>query len=102
MSRLFGAHPNTPVSVANFLCGSVVLLITLPYHRFFLYNTLQPILKIQELVPRGISQHSHDREKLHSLLVGWRIRKKDELGFVSIAVRMFPLQVAAKKEEEKN
>lgn len=86
MSRFFASQPNAPISFGNLVFGSVVLLITLPYHRFFLNNTLQPVLQMQDLALRGILRHSHDREKLHAMLTGWRSRKKDELGFVSIAV----------------
>lgn len=86
MPRFVIGRPNVPVTLGNVVFGSVVLLITLPYHRFFLNNTLQPIFKMQDLAVRGVFRHTHDREKLHSMLSSWRSRKKDELGFVSIAV----------------
>ncbi len=64
----------------------LIQLVTLPYHRFFTYNTLKPALEIQEYALRGLERDSLDRKKLHSLLCGWRTRKKDELAFVSVGV----------------
>jgi hypothetical protein len=69
--------------------GGIVQLITLPYHRFFNYNTLRPALEIEKYAGQGIDRDSHGRAKLHSLLSGWRGRKRDELGFVSVTVGCF-------------
>ncbi|KAH7165192.1 hypothetical protein EDB81DRAFT_852139 [Dactylonectria macrodidyma] len=85
MSGFFRAQQSALITPADYLVGGLVLLITLPYHRFFLFNTLQPALKIDEFAARDITRHTIEREKLHALLLGWRVRKKDELGFVSIA-----------------
>lgn len=85
---LFRQRPNAPISVTDVLFGGCILLVTLPYHRFFRFNTLQPLLEIRGHAARGIKRHADERKKLHSLLLGWRIRKKDELSFVSIAVSL--------------
>ncbi|KAF2464796.1 uncharacterized protein BDR25DRAFT_319053 [Lindgomyces ingoldianus] len=69
--------------LADLLLWGLIQLVTLPYHRFFTYNTLKPALEIQEYATRGVERNSLDRKKLHSLLCGWRTRKRDELAFVS-------------------
>ncbi|KAF2176807.1 hypothetical protein K469DRAFT_755439 [Zopfia rhizophila CBS 207.26] len=76
---------NVGKTVLDLVFRGLVQLITLPYHRFFTYNTLKPAAEILEHAARGIECNSPDREKLHSLLSGWRTRKKDELIFVSVA-----------------
>ncbi len=79
--------PGLATIVVNLIFRGIVQLITLPYHRFFTFNTLTPILELEAHAKRGLERGSPDREKLHSILVGWQARKKDELGFVSLAVR---------------
>ena len=74
----------------NLVFGGLVQLITLPYHRFFVFNTLKPAQEIELHAADGIQRNSANRVLLHSLLTGWRARKKDELAFVSIAV-LFPI-----------
>ncbi|KAF3904570.1 hypothetical protein ABW21_db0202627 [Orbilia brochopaga] len=63
----------------------IVLLVTLPYHRFFLYNTLKPTEIIERFAPHGTEDGSPQREKIYDLLKNWRERKKGELEFISIA-----------------
>ncbi|EWC47881.1 hypothetical protein DRE_02763 [Drechslerella stenobrocha 248] len=63
----------------------IVLLVTLPYHRFFLYNTLRPSEIIENYAPHGTEDGSPQREKIHGLLRNWRARKKAELEFITIA-----------------
>ncbi|KAF3909569.1 hypothetical protein AA313_de0205487 [Arthrobotrys entomopaga] len=63
----------------------LVLLVTLPYHRFFLYNNLRPVEIIEKFAPYGTENGSPDREKICGLLKNWRARKKGELDFISIA-----------------
>ncbi|KAF3913295.1 hypothetical protein ABW20_dc0100999 [Dactylellina cionopaga] len=63
----------------------VVLIISLPYHRFFLYNTLRPTEVVEKFAPYGTENGSPYREKVCNLLKNWRARKKAELEFVSLA-----------------
>jgi hypothetical protein len=72
-------------TLLELLWWAIIQLITLPYHRFFTYNTLNPILEIQTYAESGVENNSPDRARLHALLRGWRNRKKDELTFVSVA-----------------
>ena len=75
---------------SDLLFGGLVQLITLPYHRFFTYNTLRPAQEIQRHAARGgIQRASSEREALHAVLVGWRSRKKDELNFAALAVGFY-------------
>ncbi|KAJ6258791.1 hypothetical protein Dda_6845 [Drechslerella dactyloides] len=67
----------------------LVLLVTLPYHRFFLYNTLRPTEIIERFAPHGTEDGSPQREKICDLLKNWRARKKGELEFISIAVCIY-------------
>ena len=59
----------------------VVFLGTVPYYRFFQFNTLGPILRIAKYS----SQRGQSR-KVYQLLVRWRTRKLAELQLISIAV----------------
>ncbi|KAK3376798.1 hypothetical protein B0T24DRAFT_229707 [Lasiosphaeria ovina] len=70
---------------SELLFGGLVQLITLPYHRFFTYNTLRPIQEVLRHASTGVQPDSPDRRELHAVLVGWRTRKKDELSFVAVA-----------------
>lgn len=73
-------------TLTNLLFEGIVQLITLPYHRFFLNNTLRPTKEILNFADGGVARHGPDRKKLHALLFGWRNRKVNELTFVSVAV----------------
>ncbi|KAK3384943.1 hypothetical protein B0H63DRAFT_522291 [Podospora didyma] len=72
-------------NISELLFGGVVQLITLPYRRFFTYNTLRPVQDMVSHAARGVDPTSPDRQSLHAVLVSWRSRKKDELGFVAVA-----------------
>ena len=73
-------------TLLEFVWWAIIQLITLPYHRFFTYNTLNPILEIQTYAESEVENNLPDRGRLHALLRGWRNRKKDELAFVSVGV----------------
>ncbi|KAK3366533.1 hypothetical protein B0H63DRAFT_92239 [Podospora didyma] len=73
-------------NISELLFGGVLQLITLPYHRFFTYNTLRPVQDMVRHAARGVDPTSPDRQSLHAILVSWRSRKNDELGFVAVAV----------------
>lgn len=73
-------------TVLELLWWAIIQLITLPYHRFFTYNTLNPVLEIQTYAASGVGNDLPDQRRLHALLRGWRSRKKDELAFVSVGV----------------
>ncbi|KAE9380913.1 hypothetical protein N431DRAFT_459827 [Stipitochalara longipes BDJ] len=67
-------------TVTQGIAGLLVKLITLPYYRFFNFNTLQPI--------QHIGQQTIQRESLTVILASltrWRERKAEELQFISIA-----------------
>jgi len=82
----------TNYTPSDIIFGGLVQLLTLPYHRFFTYNTLRPAQEIQRHAARGgVQRTSPDREALHSVLVGWRSRKKDELNFAALAVWHQPI-----------
>ncbi|OCL12312.1 hypothetical protein AOQ84DRAFT_263196, partial [Glonium stellatum] len=58
----------------------LVGLITLPYYRFFNFNTLRPI--------EDIARHTSEQNSLPivlALLDRWRTRKRNELDFITIA-----------------
>ena len=79
--------PSPTYSVKDLILFGLVQLITLPYHRFFNYNTLKPAREIQQHAANGVQRHSTDRVKLYRVLVDWRSRKQHELNFVAVAVR---------------
>jgi hypothetical protein len=54
---------------------------TLPYYRFYYFNTLGVLQRIAI-----VAQNPSDFPKLLSLLKHWRLRKLSELQFISIAV----------------
>ncbi|MCJ1270604.1 hypothetical protein MMC22_010501 [Lobaria immixta] len=58
----------------------VVFLGTVPYYRFFQFNTLGPILRIAKY-----SSRRGQSRKVSQLLARWRTRKLAELQFISIA-----------------
>ncbi|KAK3940916.1 hypothetical protein QBC46DRAFT_312694 [Diplogelasinospora grovesii] len=86
-------------TVSDILFGGLVQLVTLPYHRFFTYNTLRPAQEIERLARTGGSITQRDdtpgREALYTVLVGWRARKKDELSFVALAATVLTAIVTA-------
>ncbi|KAK3690092.1 hypothetical protein B0T22DRAFT_462978 [Podospora appendiculata] len=75
--------------------GGFVQLITLPYHRFFTYNTLRPAQEVQKHATLGVESGSSDRIELYAVIVGWRVRKKDELGFVALAATVLTAIITA-------
>ena len=56
-------------------------VITLPYYRIYRFNTLRPI----ELIALYLSKSNTD-SKLLQHIERWRVRKLQELQYVSIAV----------------
>ena len=73
----------------SYLLG-LVRLITLPYHRFFNNNTLKLAreIRVQQYAENEVQQYSTDRVRLYRVLVDWRSRKKHELKFLAVAVRL--------------
>ncbi|KAN0120313.1 hypothetical protein V8E51_002521 [Hyaloscypha variabilis] len=69
------------VTVSQSVAGLLVKLITLPYYRFFNFNTLKPIQHIGQLT---VQRESHT--VILASLTRWRERKVEELQFISIAV----------------
>lgn len=57
-------------------------LVTLPYYRFFQFNTLKPIHRLV-----ACASNPRQSNKLIHLIAHWRTRKLAELQFISIAVR---------------
>ncbi|KAM7192144.1 hypothetical protein V8F20_008979 [Naviculisporaceae sp. PSN 640] len=86
-------------SLTDILFYALINLLTLPYHRFFTYNTLRPAQLLQshanlaELSSTYSSAPS--RHLLHCTLVAWRSRKKDELNFSIIAATVITAIVTA-------
>ena len=78
----------TGFTISNLVFQGIVQLVTLPYHRFFTNNTLRPILELEKHAKNGLDPTSVEWAKLISLVTGWQARKKDELGFVSLTVRL--------------
>jgi hypothetical protein len=59
-----------------------VWLVTLPYYRFYHFNTMDPIMRL--------SKYTAEPDRFDSILLllsRWRTRKTAELHFISIAVR---------------
>ena len=73
-------------TVSDIVFGGLVQLITLPYHRFFTYNTLRPAQEVAKHAQFGVARNGPDRKELYAVVAGWRSRKKDELQFVALAV----------------
>lgn len=80
--------PSPRHSIKDLIFLGLVQLITLPYHRFFNYNTLKPAQEILRYADNGVQQYSTDRVRLYRVLVEWRSRKQHELKFVAVAVRL--------------
>lgn len=57
-------------------------LVTLPYYRFFQFNTIKPIYRLA-----ACASNPRQSNKLIYLIAHWRKRKLAELQFISIAVR---------------
>lgn len=57
-------------------------LVTLPYYRFFQFNTTKPIFRLAVC-----ASNPNQSSKLIYLIAHWRTRKLAELQFISIAVR---------------
>jgi len=57
-------------------------LVTLPYYRFFQFNTTKPIFRLA-----ACASNPSQSSKLIHLIAHWRTRKLAELQFISIAVR---------------
>ncbi|KAM7192476.1 hypothetical protein V8F33_008351, partial [Rhypophila sp. PSN 637] len=79
------------------LFSSLVFLLTLPYHRFFTYNTLLPAREIAKHASSGGADNpsSPDREHLYAIILSWRARKKDELSFAALAATVITAIVTA-------
>ncbi|KAM7218863.1 hypothetical protein V8F06_005743, partial [Rhypophila decipiens] len=79
------------------LFSSLVFLLTLPYHRFFTYNTLLPAREIAKHASSGgvDNPSSPDREHLYAIILSWRARKKDELSFAALAATVLTAIVTA-------
>jgi len=68
---------------ASILSTIVMRIGTLPYYRFFQYNTYDPIIRIA-----GCTKQKVSLDHLLKRLSRWRLRKLMELQFVSLAVRV--------------
>lgn len=85
------------LSPTDILFSSLVTLLTLPYHRFFTYNTLRPAQEIQKHAQQGgvDDRFSPERQHLYSILVAWRSRKRDEINFAVVAATVITAIVTA-------
>ena len=59
----------------------LIHLVTLPYYRFFQFNTIKPIYRLA-----ACASNPGQTKRLLRLIVHWRTRKLAELQFISIAV----------------
>ncbi|KAK3321927.1 hypothetical protein B0H66DRAFT_183417 [Apodospora peruviana] len=85
----------TNYTLSDIVFGGLVQLLTLPYHRFFTYNTLRPAQEVAKHADSGLERDAPDRAELYGVLVGWRERKKDELNFAALAATVITAIVTA-------
>ncbi|KAK6362383.1 hypothetical protein TWF730_006073 [Orbilia blumenaviensis] len=71
--------------ITSRILQGVVLFLTLPHHRFFIYNTLKPVQLIENHLLRQEEDSAQNRRRVSMLIANWRQRKKGELEFVSLA-----------------
>lgn len=64
------------------LSMALMWILTLPYYRYFQVNTLSPLQRMSKA-----ASLPDERESLSRLLTRWRVRKLEELRFITIAVR---------------
>ena len=64
------------------LSMALMWILTLPYYRYFQVNTLSPIQRMSKA-----ASLPDERATLSRLLTRWRVRKLEELRFITIAVR---------------
>lgn len=71
----------TPQQLPETIALTLLYGATIPYYRYFEFNTLGPIRRLADC-----NSHPDKQNNLVAILIQWRERKTYELQFVSIAV----------------
>ncbi|KAK3947688.1 hypothetical protein QBC32DRAFT_223631 [Pseudoneurospora amorphoporcata] len=87
--------PDTLRYTATVILTCIRFLVTLPYQRLLIYNTVQPAQVIKKLASSGFEAGTTGREELWIEIAAWRQRKRDELQFVAVAATVMTAIITA-------
>ncbi|KAK1779626.1 hypothetical protein QBC45DRAFT_441713 [Copromyces sp. CBS 386.78] len=88
-------RPGTLRYTATVILTCNRFLVTLPYQRLLIYNTVQPAQEIKKLASSGFKAGTTERAKLWIAIAAWRQRKRDELQFVAVAATVMTAIITA-------